>query len=201
VTFLASHDGVPSDQGKPRNVMIEGRRTTPTRLSVTLLATIAELAFMLVILPVARHTSCFQLVVINISGMAEIALDLRMRGSQRIFRLVVVEMIRFPLDFIMATFTLGAVTSGVNVLNLVAIDAASSDTLVSLADMARWARNGLVCTLERKLRGIVVERLDLTPSGFAVAVVAFFSKAPLMWIFRFMTIDTASGRLAEYDRG
>jgi len=57
-----------------------------------------------------------------------------------------------------------------------------------------------VCTLERKLGGVVVERLDLAPFGFAVAIVAFFAKAPLMRIFRFMTVEAASGRLAKFHR-
>lgn len=44
----------------------------------------------------------------------------------------------------------------------------------------------------------MVERLDLAPFGFVVAIVAFFAKAPLMRIFRLVTIEAASWRLAKY---
>ena len=76
---------------------------------------------MLVIFLVTRHTGRRQLVAIDITGMAEIALDLHMRCSQRIFCLVMIEMNRFPLVLVVAAFALGTVSSGVNVLNLVAI--------------------------------------------------------------------------------
>lgn len=64
MTFLASHDGVASDQRKSSDVVIEGRCSTPVDLSVTLLAATSKLAFMLVILLVTRHTGRCQLVAI-----------------------------------------------------------------------------------------------------------------------------------------
>ena len=136
MTFLASHNGVAADQRKSADVMVEGRCSTPVGLSVTLLATISKLAFMLVIFFVTRHTGRFQFVAIDIPRMAEIALDLHMRCSQWVFRLVMVEVNRLPLLLIVAAFALGAVTSGVNVLDLVTIHASGADALVALATMA-----------------------------------------------------------------
>jgi hypothetical protein len=64
MAFLARHDGVAPDQRKSRDVVIEGRYSAPAGLSVTLLAAIAKLAFVLVILSVTRHTGRRQLVAI-----------------------------------------------------------------------------------------------------------------------------------------
>ena len=123
MALLASHDGVASDQRKPGDIMIEGRRLAPAGLSVTLLAATSKLALVLVVLLVAGHTGRCQLVAIDIPGMAEVAFDLRMRSSQRVFRLVMIEMNRLPLVLVVAAFAFCAVASGVNVLDLVAIQA------------------------------------------------------------------------------
>jgi hypothetical protein len=64
MAFLARHDGVAPDERKSRDVVIEGRYSAPAGLSVTLLAAIAKLAFVLVILSVTRHAGRRQLVAI-----------------------------------------------------------------------------------------------------------------------------------------
>jgi hypothetical protein len=66
--------------------------------------------------------------------------------------------------------------------------------------MARGADDGLVCALERKLSLAVIERLDLTPYGFPVAIVAFLTKAPFVRILLLVTVEAAPGRLAELFR-
>ena len=81
VAFLASYDGVTSDQRKPGDIMIERSRLPPAGFSVTLLAATSKLALVLVVLLVTGHTGRCQLVAIEIPGMTEIAFDLRMRGS------------------------------------------------------------------------------------------------------------------------
>ena len=53
-------------------------------------------------------------------------------------------------------------------------------------------------TLERKFSLAVVECLDLAPLGFTVAIVAFLAEAPFVRIVRLMTVQAASGRLAEF---
>jgi hypothetical protein len=120
MAFLARHDGMASNQRKPGDIVIKGR-FTPADLSVTLFAANAELAFVSIILLVTRHAAGRQSVAIDIPGMAGIALDLRVRAFQWKFRPVMVEVNRFPLVLIVAGFALGAVSSGVNVLDFVAI--------------------------------------------------------------------------------
>jgi hypothetical protein len=51
--------------------------------------------------------------------------------------------------------------------------------------------------LQRKLGFVVVERLRAVPCGFAMTIVARFSEAPLVAIIRLMTIEAASGGVAE----
>jgi hypothetical protein len=201
MAFLARHDSVAPDQRKSRDVVIEGRYSAPAGLSVTLLAAIAKLAFVLVILSVTRHTGRRQLVAIKIACVARIALDLRMRGSQWKFcRLGMIEANRAPLVLVVAAFALGAVPSGVDILNPVAIHTCGGDILVAFANMARGAGDGTMCTLERELRAAVVERFDAKPCRLAVTIVACFPKTPLMRIVRLVTVEAASGRVAKLCR-
>jgi hypothetical protein len=201
MAFFASHDGVSADQRKSGDVVIEGRYPAPAGLSVTLLATISKLAFMSVILLVTRHTGRRQFVAIEIPRMAAIALDLRMPAFQRIFRhLVMIEVNYLPLVLIVAAFAFSAISSGVGVLNFVTVQAQGSDALVALALMANCAGDVAVSALERKFGRAVVERLHLPPRNFAVAIVAFFAKAPLVWILLLMTVEAATGGLPEFYR-
>jgi hypothetical protein len=66
--------------------------------------------------------------------------------------------------------------------------------------MAGGAGDGLVSALKRKPRRVVVERLDPAPRGFAVASIAFFTKAPFVRINHLVAIEALSGCLAEFDR-
>ena len=200
MAFLAGYNGMAPDQRKPGDVMIERRCFPPAGLSVTLLAATSKLALVLVVLLVTGHAGRCQLVAIEIPGVTEIAFDLRMRGSQRVFRLVMIEMKRFPPVLVVTTLALGAVAPGVNVLNLVAIQTQGADALVALANMARRAGDGGVGALERKFRRAVVERLDHAPFGLTVAIVAFLAKAPLMRVVGLVTVEATPGRLAEFHR-
>jgi hypothetical protein len=201
MTFLARHDGVAPDQRKSRDVVVEKRCSAPAGLSMALLATTAELAFVTVILAVTRHAGRRQLVAIEIACVARIALDLRMRGSQWKFcRLVMIEANRAPLALVVAAFAFGAVPSGVDILNPVAIHTCGADILVAFANMARGAGDGTMCTLERELRAAVVERFDAKPCRLAVTIVACFPKTPLMRIVRLVTVEAASGRVAKLCR-
>jgi hypothetical protein len=201
MAFLARHDGVAPDQRKSRDVMIEGRYSAPAGLSVTLLAATAELAFVPVILSVTRHAGRRQLVAIEIACVARIALNLRMRGSQRKFgRLVMIKANRAPLVLVVAALALCAVPSGVDILNSVAIHTCGADVLVAFANMARGAADGTMCTLESELRPVVVERFDAKPCRLAMTIAAGFPKLPLMRIVRLVTVEAASGRVAELYR-
>jgi hypothetical protein len=192
---------VAPDQRKSRDVVIEGRYSAPAGRSVTLLAAIAELAVVPVVLSVTRHAGRRQLVAIEIACVAGIALDLGVRGSQRKFcRPVMIKANAAPLVLVVATFAFCAIPSGVDVLNPVAIHTCGADVLVAFADMARGARDGTMCALERKPRAVVVERLDATPCCLAMTVVARLAKTPLMWIVGLVTIETTSGGVAEFYR-
>ena len=133
--------------------------------------------------------------------MTGIALHLCMRASQRIFRvLVVIKANGTPLTFVVAALTLSAITTGVDILNLVTADARRTDSFVALPGMAAGADCRTVRFLQRKLRRVVVERLDTAPFDLAVAFVARFPQMTLVRIFRLVTIEAASGRVAEFDR-
>ncbi len=199
MTFLARHDGMASDQRKSSDVVIEGG-PAPAGVPVTLLAAITQLAFVSIILLMTRHARGRQLVAIEIAGMARVALDLRMPAFQRKFGLVMVEVGRFPLVLIVAGFAPGAVSSGVDILNLVTVHTKRADAFVAFARMAGGAGDGLVSALERKSGRVVVERLDPAPRGFAVAIIASFAKAPFMRVNRLVTVEAASARLAEFHR-
>src|SRR5215831_4812050 len=117
VAFLACYDGVASNQRKSSDVVIEGLYLAPTGFSVTLLAAGTKLTLVPIILPVTRYAGRRQFVAIEIAGMACVAFDLGMRGSQRKFRrLVMIEEDRFPLVLVVAGLAFGAVPSGVNIL-------------------------------------------------------------------------------------
>jgi hypothetical protein len=111
-----------------------------------------------------------------------------------------IEANRAPLVLVVAALTLGAVSSGVDILNPMAIHACGADVLIAFAHMARGAGDCAMCTLERELRPVVVERFDLRPCGLAMTIVAGFPKTPLMRIVRLVTIEAASGRVAELCR-
>jgi hypothetical protein len=198
MALLARHDGVAPDQRKPRDVVIEGNYPSPADLSVASLATDAELALVPIILAVTRYAGRRQLVAIEIAGMARIALDLRVRPSQGIFRgFVMIEVNRAPLVLVVAGLALGAVPCGVNILNPVAIDAHGTNSLVAFADMARRAGDGTMGAVKRELGLVVVVRLDARPCCLGMAVVAHFPKSTLVRIDRLVTVEAAPRRVAE----
>jgi hypothetical protein len=201
MTFFAGYDGVTTDQGKSSDVVIERRHLAPVGFSVALLAAGAELPFVAVVFAVAGYAGRRQLVAIKIAGVAGVALDCRVRRPERKLRhLVVVEADRAPLVLVVAALALAAVPSGVDILNLVAIDARSADPLVVFAAMARRAGDGAVRGLEREFGRVVVERLRRPPGCLAMAIVAPLAEAPFVAIVRLMTVEAAPGRVAVFCR-
>ena len=198
MAFFARHDGVAPDQRKSRDVMIEERGSAPARLPVTLPTPTAQLTFVRIILPVARHAGRRQPVAIEIAGMARIALDLGMRGAQRKFRrLVMIEANRGPLVLIVAAFALGAVAPGMDILNLVAGRACNAGALVAFLHVTRDAGHDTMCTLETEPGLVVVERLDAAPARFGMTIIAGLAQTSLMRIAGLVTVEAASGRLSE----
>ena len=198
MAFLAGHDGVSTDQRKTRHVVIEGHYAAPARLSVTLLATATELTFVPVILAVAGHTGRRQLVAIEIAGVAGIALDVRMCGSQRkLGRLAVVEADRVPLALVVAALALGPVAPAMHVLNSVAVHACGADVLVALVQMAGGAGHGTMRRYKREFGTSVIEWLDAAPSLLGMTTLARFPEAAFVRIARLVTIEAACGRGAK----
>lgn len=105
---------------------------------MTPLATIAELTAVPIVLAVTGYAGRRQLVAVEIAGMARVAFYLRMGASKWKFRrLIMVEANCAPLALIMAGFTLRPVPSAMDVLNPVAIEARSANSLVAFAAVAR----------------------------------------------------------------
>jgi len=153
--------------------VIEGGYAAPTGLVVTPLAADTKLAFVAIILAVTRYAGRRQLVAVEIAGVARIAFDFCVRAFQRKFRRpVVIEANRAPLVLVVAGLAFGAVPSGVNILDPVAIDACGADPLVAFADMARGADDGTMGALERKLGLVMIERFDASPCRFGMTIVA-----------------------------
>jgi len=198
MAFLACHDGVVSDQRKSRDVMIEGCGTAPIVLAMASLAANAKLTVVRIIGAMAGHTCRRQLVAIEITGVARLALDLCMGGPEWELRvLIVTKADRGPLVLLVAGSALGAVPSAVDVLNPVASDARCADSLVPFANMARGARDIAVRTLQRKHGLAVVERRCATPCDLAMTIVARLPKTPLMRIVCLVTIEAAPGGVAK----
>jgi hypothetical protein len=201
MAFLARHDGVPPDQRKSCNVMIEGRHATPIVLAVTRLAAAAELTVVPVVLAVTGYAGRPQLVAIQIASMACIAFYLCVAASERKFcRLVMVEADGAPLVLIMARFALCAVPSAVDVLNLVAGDTRSANSLVAFAAVACRTWNVAMRAPERKLGLVVVVWFDATPRRLTVAILALFPKATLMRVDRLMAVEAAPRGIAKLHR-
>jgi len=198
MTFLAGHDGVTPYQGKSADVVIEGRYPPPAGLSVTLLAPTAEPAFVRVLLAVTRHASRRQPVAIEVACVARIALDLRMRRSQRKFRrLVVIKVNRAPPALVVAAFALSAVPSAMDILKLVAIHASGADVFVPFAAVTPEAGNRPMCSLEREFRPIVVKWLDAEPCRLGMTFVARFPQTSFMRITGLVTVEAACRGVAE----
>jgi hypothetical protein len=197
MAFLARHNGVATDQRKSRDVVIE-RHAAPIVLAVTSLATIAQLTVVPIVLTVTGYAGRPQLVAIEIAGMAGVALYLRMGASEWKFRPpIMVEANRAPLVVLMAGLALCTVSSTVDVLNLVTIDACSANSLIAFAAVTRRTCNVTMRAVERELGLVVVVRFDSTPCRLAVAVLAHFAKATLVRIIRLVAVEAASGRIAK----
>jgi hypothetical protein len=148
MAFLARHDAVVPDQRKSRDIMIEGCYAAPIILAMASLAANPKLTVVRIIGAMAGHACRRQLVAIEITGVARIALDFCMGGPEREFRvLIVIKADRRPLVLLVAGYALGVVASAMHILNPVAIYARCADSLVAFADMARRARDIAMRTL------------------------------------------------------
>jgi len=190
MTFLTRHDGVPPDQREPCDIVIKGDCAAPARLSVALLAASTEPTFVTVILAMTRRTARPRLVAIDIAGVAGIALDLGVRGSQRKLRHpVVIKVDRPPPALVVAAVALCAVPAAMDVLNPVTIHACGADILVTFARMAPDAGYSAMRVPQRELRPVVIEGFDAAPYRLGMAAVARLPKPSLVRIVCFVTVE------------
>ena len=132
--------------------------------------------------------------------MASVALDLRVRESKWKFRLIVIEVDGDPFVLIVASLAFRTVSTGVDILNSVAFDARCAEILVAFAEVACGADDNPMGPQKRELCLAVVERLDAPPSVLVMTILALLPEAPFVRIARLMTIEAASGGVAELDR-
>lgn len=80
MALLAGHGRMLAYQGELRKIMVETNVLSPVRVTVTLLAPLAKLAFMRVLFLVARHAVRRELVFVEVAGMTGVAFRLLMRA-------------------------------------------------------------------------------------------------------------------------
>jgi hypothetical protein len=202
MTFLAWHDGMAPDQRESRDIVIECDLSPPAGFFVALLAATAELGLVRIVLLVTRDAVGREFVTIKIAGVTGVAFDLRVFAPQRkLGHFIVVELYGFPLGRSVASFTLGAVTGGMSVLQAMTGYAGHRQVLVALAGVTSAAGDIFVGALKRELRLAVIVCLDATPAVLAVAAIAFFAKALSVWILRLVTIEATPRRAAKDNCG
>src|SRR5579864_924900 len=112
--------------------------------------------------------------------------------------LVVIEANRDPLGFAVTGFALVPITSRMNVLNLVAINACCPDPTVALAAVTGRTGNADMRLVEREFGCTMVEGLGVVPFGFAMTFVTRLAQAPFVWIGGLVAIDAAPRRITEF---
>ena len=121
VAFLARDDRVLPEQREAGQIVIERDLLAPGILVVALLAVGPELAFVSVVLFVARDAGRCELIAIEIAFVAAIAADARMFAPQRELGLPrMIEPDRFPFLGLVAGVAFCSVPPVVDVLKLMA---------------------------------------------------------------------------------
>jgi hypothetical protein len=168
---------------------------------MTLLTPGAELSLVSVVFPMTGDASCRQPVAIQIAGMTGVALDRRVCASQRVFCiLVMAEMEHWPFAFAVAALTPRSIASGMNILDLMAIDARRPDPGVALPAVAGRTGDCPVRLVEWEFGRTVVEGFDAAPFGLVMALFAGFPQSALVRIASLVATDAASRRVAEFCR-
>ena len=170
----------------------------PAALDVAGFALRPELAFMLVILLVARDAVSLQFVLVQISLVAADTFRFFVLSEKRIFGLlVVVKKNFFPARFVMTSFTLGTKASLVLVVLLVAFVAKLRSILVFIVHMASLAFHILVLAKQFEMRFAVVE-MGRLPVFFYVTVLTLRPQSTFMLVRLFMAANTLGRRLTVF---
>src|SRR5262249_17444671 len=129
-----------------------------------------------------------------------VASDPGMGAAERKLRVaIVIEADRGPLVRVVARFAFGAIASGMDVLNAVAIDAGNADAFVAFADVTGCAGDIAVGVAQRKLRLVMVVGLHAPPIRFSVTAIARFAEPPLVGILRLVTVKAPPRRVTKLD--
>jgi hypothetical protein len=125
VALLAGHRCVDAEQGKARDVVLEGYVVAPTPFDVTGIAGLSELAAMHVVVSVAGSTTGRELLSPQRPRVTSVARDLSVGPPQReILHLVVIESFGLPGNLAVTAPTAVAPPPAVDVVGPVAADAA-----------------------------------------------------------------------------
>ena len=194
VAFVALDLAVAAGQGETRQFVIEGR-VLPFLFVMTRLALVAQLALVLVILLVTGNTGAFQLALVNVAllrQVAAIALAFPMLALEQVFGfLVVIENAALPILGRVAAAAFFAITPLVPLL--VIILAVTGDALgfhlqglgIGTADtafMTSLAFGILVLVAQGKL-GVVMIEVGILPTALVMAGLAFFAQFAAMAFF------------------
>ena len=197
MALLARNDGVFSKKRKMREIVIVGDLLAPSVFIVALLAVLAQLALMCIVLLVAGDAGGSELVVIEIAGVASLALQGRMGAVEREFGLRVIEVDGLPLRAVVAGLALRAVLALMDVLQLMARRASQRHAFVFFIGVAGGAGHLLMPTRQREFGLRVVEGPHLGPAFLTVAGLAVIAEAALMLVRGFVAADALAGRVPE----
>jgi len=177
VALLARRDGMKSDQGEARQIVIEKHLCSPPVLVVAALTLLALLPAMDIVGSVTAVAGRSELRLVEGPAMAGLATDLPVRAAQRVGGLVVVEGDTLPLLDNVAGLALGAIAAPVVVI--VAVTTVAGRAQRGLEDPIRVAGGAadLLMSAPEGKRGLVVVEGDALPlldnvAGLALGAIA-----------------------------
>jgi hypothetical protein len=196
---LAGDGGVQADEGKPRQVVVKGRRLAPARLLVAGPAGRPKLALVGMILVVAGGAVGRRAVVPGVAAVAAFTGELGMAAAQgEPRRLVVIEAYGSPFCRGVAGLAGAAIATRVFVLQAVTAAAGGGQALVALAGVALAIGDLLVGADQREPRLAVIEGFHAPPGLLAVTGFALLAQPAFAGVDRPVAVEAAPGRLAVF---
>ena len=104
---------------------------------------------------------------------------------------------RLPEILVVAVLAFGTITAGVDILDAMTSDARGRGIGIALAGMARRALDLAMRSAQRKLGGIVIERLQVQPGIVAMALLALLPELTLVRVGRLVTIKAKPRSVAK----
>jgi hypothetical protein len=187
MTLVAADSLMTANQWKARAVVIEPDGAAPTYLSMTLVAFASKAPFVYVVLGMTADARGRRLVLEEVSGMAPLAGNLRVRPLKHESCGSMIEQDLPPVRFVMATLAGRAIAAVVNILCLMTFIASKRQTDIARARVAPAALRLRVRTLEWEVCRSVIERNGVEPASAVVAIVTLGAEPALMDIGCLMT--------------